>query len=64
MRVMKDRLVFAECRVPESDAHELCPGLNATSECICWHHILQRRSVEHSVELWERIERELAQIAR
>ena len=61
---MKDRSVFAECREPESDAHERCPGSNVTSECICWHHILQQRCIEHSIELLERIERELERIAR
>ena len=53
---MKDRSVWPECREPGTHA---CAGSNATSECICWHHVLQQRHVEHALELLVQIEREL-----
>jgi hypothetical protein len=53
---MKDRSIWPECR--EAGTHG-CAGSNATSECICWHHVLQQRHVEHALELLVQIEREL-----
>jgi hypothetical protein len=56
---MKHRSVWPECREPGT--HDWCAGSNATSECICWHHVLQQRQrhVEHALELLVQIEREL-----
>ncbi len=53
---MKDRSVWPECR--DAGTHR-CAGSNATSECICWHHVLQQRNVEQALELLVQIEREL-----
>jgi hypothetical protein len=53
---MKDRSVWPECR--EAGTHR-CAGSNAASECICWHHVLQQRHVEHALEVLVQIEREL-----
>ena len=53
---MKDRSVWPECR--DAGTHR-CSGSNANSECICWHHVLQQRNVEHALELLVQIEREL-----
>jgi hypothetical protein len=58
---MKGRSVWPECR--GAGTHDWCAGSNETSECICWHHVLQQRKrqrlVEHALELLVRIEREL-----
>jgi hypothetical protein len=53
---MKDRSIWPECR--EAGRHG-CAGSNATSECICWHHVLQQRHVGHALELLVQIEQEL-----
>ena len=57
---MKDRSVWRECR--DANAHERCAGSNSTSECICWHHIVQQRQVEHALELLVQTQREVASI--
>jgi hypothetical protein len=57
---VKDRSVWPECR--EVGTHDLCAGSSATSECICWHHVLQQRRVEHAIELLVQIEQELESI--
>jgi hypothetical protein len=61
---MKDRSVWPECR--EAGTHDRCAGSNATSECICWHRVLQQRQqrhTEHALELLVQIERELEWIS-
>lgn len=57
---MRERSVWPECR--EAHAHDRCAGTSTTSECICWHHVLQQRDVEHALELLVQIERELTRI--
>jgi hypothetical protein len=57
---VKDRSVWPECR--GTGTHDLCAGSSATSECICWHHVLQQRRVEHALELLVQIEQELESI--
>ncbi|HEX3300309.1 MAG TPA: hypothetical protein VHW68_09375 [Actinomycetota bacterium] len=57
---MRNRLVWPECRT--DDTHQQCAGSNATSECICWHHVLQQRHVEQSLDVLPQIEREMAWI--
>jgi hypothetical protein len=42
--------------------HDRCAGSSATSECICWHHVLQQRHVEHALELLVQIDQELESI--
>ena len=46
----------------EVGTHDRCAGSSATSECICWHHVLQQRHVGHALELLVQIEQELESI--
>ena len=59
--LVKDRSVWPECR--DADTHDRCAGATSTSECICWHHVVQQRHVEHALELLLQIGRELAWLA-
>jgi hypothetical protein len=59
---MKDRSVWPECR--ESSTHDQCAGSTQSSECICWHHVVHQRHVEHALELLVQIDRELGSIDR
>ena len=57
---MKDRSVWPECG---GSTHDRCGGTNATSECICWHHVVQQRQIEHAMELFVDIAREVEAIS-
>jgi hypothetical protein len=67
---VKDRSIWPECR--KADTHGRCSGSTATSECICWHHVLRQRQADHAVveqreveqahELIVQIERKLESI--
>jgi hypothetical protein len=56
--MMKDRSIWWQCR--EGGTHDRCTGSDSVSECICWHHVLQQRHVEHATELLTQIERKIA----
>jgi len=51
---MKDRSIWPECR--KADTHAQCAGSSAASECICWHHVLRERQVEHEVVKHRQVE--------
>jgi hypothetical protein len=59
---MKDRSVWPECR--NSGRHDQCAGSTQSSECICWHHVVHQRHIEHALELLVQIDWELESIDR